>query len=132
MLKIDRISKNFYDNNSFFLNTKKFKAVKNVSVEIEEGDILGIIGESGSGKSTLAKVIAGIHNPSKGDISYRGKSLLNLQKQRNIYSVCFSRPNHSLNPRNNIAEFISSYNLPFEVKKDIYTRIKNILNPNLY
>ena len=118
MLKIDRISKNFYDNNSFFLNTKKFKAVKNVSVEIDEGDILGIIGESGSGKSTLAKVIAGIHNPTKGDISYRGKSLLNsTETKKQFNSVCFQDPTNSLNPRKTMLGFISSYNLPFGVKK---------------
>ena len=131
MLKIDRISKNFYDNNSFFLNTKKFKAVKNVSVEIDEGDILGIIGESGSGKSTLAKVIAGIHNPTKGDISYKGKSLLNLtQKQRNnLIQYVFQDPTNSLNPRKTILQSLlvpTTYLL--RLKKDkAYTRIKNIL-----
>ena len=64
MLKIDKISKNFFDGgNSIFFNSKKVEAVKNVSIEINTGDTLGIIGESGSGKSTLAKIIAGIHNP---------------------------------------------------------------------
>ena len=131
MLKIDRISKNFYDNNSFFLKTKKFKAVKNVSVEIDEGDILGIIGESGSGKSTLAKVIAGIHNPTKGDISYRGKSLLNLtQKQRNnLIQYVFQDPTNSLNPRKTMLQSLlvpTTYLLG--LKKDkAYNRIKNIL-----
>ena len=131
MLKIDRISKNFYNNNSFFFNTKKFKAVKNVSVEIDEGDILGIIGESGSGKSTLAKVIAGIHNPTKGDISYRGKSLLNLtQKQRNkLIQYVFQDPTNSLNPRKTMLQSLlvpTTYLLG--LKKDkAYNRIKNIL-----
>ena len=114
-----------------FLNTKKFKAVKNVSVEIEEGDILGIIGEPGSGKSTLAKVIAGIHNPTKGDISYRGKSLLNLtQKQRNnLIQYVFQDPTNSLNPRKTMLQSLlvhTTYLLG--LKKDkAYNRIKNIL-----
>ena len=58
MLKIDKISKIFFDGgNSIFFNSKKVEAVKNVSIEINTGDILGIIGESGSGKSTLAKLL---------------------------------------------------------------------------
>ena len=69
MLKIDKISKIFFDGgNSIFFNSKKVEAVKNVSIEINTGDTLGIIGESGSGKSTLAKIIAGIYNPTKGNI----------------------------------------------------------------
>ena len=52
-----------------------FHAVKNVSFELEKGEILGIIGKNGSGKSTMLKAIAGIFSPDKGSIDLKGHSV---------------------------------------------------------
>jgi len=79
--------------------SKKFiTALKNVSLSVSSGDILGIIGENGSGKSTLLRIIAGIYSQSLGEIQVNGKivSLINLNvglKERlsmrdNIYLSC--------------------------------------------
>lgn len=50
-------------------------ALKNIDVEIPEGEFFGIVGRNGSGKSTLLKIIAGIYQPTKGSIKVRGKIL---------------------------------------------------------
>jgi len=50
-----------------------FLAVDGVSLEIEKGKTIGIIGENGSGKSTLLKLIAGIIRPNKGEIDINGR-----------------------------------------------------------
>ena len=132
MLKINKISKFFFDGgNSIFFNSKKVEAVKNVSIEINTGDILGIIGESGSGKSTLAKIIAGIHNPTKGDITFKDQSLLNLsQRQRNnLIQYVFQDPSNSLNPRKTMMQSLlvpTTYLLGLR-KDKAYARIKDIL-----
>lgn len=59
-----------------------FKAIKNVSFTVDEGEILGIVGESGSGKSTLIKAAMGLLGPTglvtRGDIWYKGKNLPDL------------------------------------------------------
>ena len=59
-----------------------FKAVKDVSFTVDEGEILGIVGESGSGKSTLIKAAMGLLGPAglvtRGDIWYKGKNLPDL------------------------------------------------------
>ena len=59
-----------------------FKAVKDVSFTVSEGEILGIVGESGSGKSTLIKAAMGLLGPAglvtRGDIWYKGKDLPDL------------------------------------------------------
>jgi ABC-type dipeptide/oligopeptide/nickel transport system ATPase component len=59
-----------------------FKAVKDVSFTVEEGEILGIVGESGSGKSTLIKAAMGLLGPAglvtRGDIWYKGMNLPDL------------------------------------------------------
>ena len=52
-----------------------FEAVKNVSFEVEEGGILGIIGKNGSGKSTLLRSMAGVFSPNSGTIDLHGHSV---------------------------------------------------------
>ncbi|MDO5557531.1 MAG: ATP-binding cassette domain-containing protein [Clostridia bacterium] len=54
---------------------EEFEAVKNVSFEIEEGKILGIVGKNGSGKSTMLRAIAGIFSPDKGTIDLHNNSV---------------------------------------------------------
>lgn len=59
---------------------KEIKAVKNVSFQLEEGQILGIIGKNGSGKSTMLKALAGIFSADSGtiDLHNRSVSLLSI------------------------------------------------------
>lgn len=49
-----------------------FEAVKNVTLEVGAGEMLGIIGRNGSGKSTLLKIVAGVYRPSNGKVEVRG------------------------------------------------------------
>jgi len=52
------------------------KALDGVDFEIEDGEILGLVGENGAGKSTLIKIISGIHKPDRGDIFVKGKKVV--------------------------------------------------------
>lgn len=52
-----------------------FEAVKNVSFQVEKGEILGLIGKNGSGKSTMLRAIAGIFSPNSGSIDLHGHSV---------------------------------------------------------
>ena len=52
---------------------KSFFALKNISLQLEEGKILGLIGKNGAGKSTLLKIIAGIYYPTEGKVNVRGR-----------------------------------------------------------
>jgi len=51
---------------------KEFWALKDVSFEVKQGDVFGIVGLNGSGKSTLLKVVSGILKPTKGAVQIRG------------------------------------------------------------
>ena len=52
-----------------------FEAVKDVSFDIEEGQVVGLVGRNGSGKSTLLRAIAGIFSADKGEINLYGKTV---------------------------------------------------------
>ena len=67
MLEIKNISKTYRKSN--------VKAIDNVSLTIEEGDIFGFIGPNGSGKSTTIKCITGIHSYDEGEIVFDGMSV---------------------------------------------------------
>lgn len=54
---------------------ERFQAVKNVSFQVEQGRILGIIGKNGSGKSTMLNALAGIFAPDEGTIDLKGHSV---------------------------------------------------------
>ena len=51
------------------------RAVDNVSIEIDAGQIVGLLGENGAGKSTLMNVLAGVYNPTAGKIFIDGNEI---------------------------------------------------------
>ena len=60
--------------------TKKFDgvtALRNVSFNVNKGEIVGLIGDNGAGKSTLIKTLVGVHNPDDGSIEINGKPVVN-------------------------------------------------------
>ncbi|RXK12279.1 ABC transporter ATP-binding protein [Halarcobacter mediterraneus] len=75
--KIYRIYKSNYDRlKEIFFNKKyhkEFISNKNISFELLEGETLGIVGVNGAGKSTILKIIAGVINPTKGQIIRNGR-----------------------------------------------------------
>lgn len=56
--------------------------LRNISIDVARGQVLGIIGESGSGKSTLARVVAGLHPHAAGDLMAEGRPLAPRVEQR--------------------------------------------------
>jgi ABC-2 type transport system ATP-binding protein len=73
---------------SLFIRRKKIKeALKSVSLEISQGEIVGLIGANGAGKTTLIKILAGIIFPSSGEVSVLG---YNPWERNNQYRKCMS------------------------------------------
>jgi peptide/nickel transport system ATP-binding protein len=86
VLKIQNVSKTF----------GRLRAVDDVSISLEQGDHLAIIGESGSGKTTLAKMMLGLIKPDEGSIESEAHSL----------QMVFQDPYQSLDPLWNVREIL--------------------------
>ncbi|MBX9923259.1 MAG: ABC transporter ATP-binding protein [Rhabdochlamydiaceae bacterium] len=70
------------------------EALKGVSLEIQEGEILGLLGVNGAGKTTLSTILAGLHPCSSGDVIYQGKSIYqDIISYRKIVGFCPQKPN---------------------------------------
>lgn len=77
-------------------------AVRGVTLDVVEGETLGLVGESGSGKSTLARVIVGLDNASSGHVEAFGPRGRPLRRQ-----YVFQDPVASLNPRKRIKDILA-------------------------
>lgn len=84
---------------------KHFNILKNVSFDVEQGEILGICGESGGGKSTLAKIIAGLIKPTKGKINLITDKK-NSQRKSSPIQILFQNHGEILNPFRRVQNII--------------------------
>ena len=86
-------------------------AVDGVNLSITRGEVVGLVGESGCGKSTLGRMVAGILQPTAGEIRYKGSLVSAMEKDEGketalAVQMIFQDPFASLNPRMRVEDII--------------------------
>jgi len=112
LLEIRNLKKHFPVGEGLFSRGKgAVKAVDGVSLTIEEGETVGLVGESGCGKSTLGRTILRLIEPTSGEVNFQGKNLLTLAPRelrdtRRQMQIIFQDPYASLNPRMRVGDIV--------------------------
>lgn len=112
MIELDGLKKYFSISKGFLKkNETKVKAVDDITLKINEGEIVGLVGESGSGKTTLARVILNLTRRTGGNIIVNGIDLSKatrgeIKKLRRDVAVVFQDPASNLNPRQTVESSI--------------------------
>ncbi len=124
LIRLDDVKMHFpLKKNSVFQKEKQFvKAVDGVTIEINEGETFGLVGESGCGKSTLGRVILQLYTQTAGNVVYNEKSLQKLgneemRKLRRELQIVFQDPYSSLNPRLTVGQLIAEALIAHDVYK---------------
>ncbi|HTS85540.1 MAG TPA: oligopeptide/dipeptide ABC transporter ATP-binding protein [Usitatibacter sp.] len=92
-------------------NDGSVRALDDVSLEVREREVVGLVGESGCGKSTLGRIVSRILEPSGGELLWQGRPYRELtgagsRRERLAVQMIFQDPYASLNPRMRVADIV--------------------------
>jgi oligopeptide/dipeptide ABC transporter ATP-binding protein len=136
LLSVRKVIKNFPVSRGLLGTPLAFlKAVDDVSFDMSEGQITGVVGESGCGKSTLGRCVVGLYEPTEGTVSWDGQmlDLMDEKKKKSTqrrFQMVFQNPFASLNPRQKVKDILLE---PLEVhdlfkEKDRLPFVKELLS----
>ncbi|WP_420111781.1 ATP-binding cassette domain-containing protein [Pseudactinotalea sp.] len=120
LVRLDGVTKDFPIRGAFGVRTGVLRAVDGVSLDIREGENLGLVGESGSGKTTLGRMILQMESPTVGSISFGGVEQgglgrRELQRYRRQMQIVFQDPYSALSPQRTALQQVTE---PLEVLTD--------------
>lgn len=105
----------------------KLKAVDDVSFDVKEGEVLGLVGESGCGKTTIGRTIIKLYSATDGEVFLNGKRIvagtLSLKKSKKDAFKNLLSKIKKIYKRNGWSEFIAAYKNYKQIKRDVNPKI---------
>jgi oligopeptide transport system ATP-binding protein len=113
LLEIDHLVKYFPIKSGILIDREvaSVQAVDDVSLTVNEGETLGLVGESGCGKTTLCRALLQLIRPTSGSVRFEGRELIGLRRRdmrplRREMQMIFQDPYASLNPRKRVGQIV--------------------------
>lgn len=130
-VEIDSVSR-IFTKRRLFSPSSEVVALKDVSLNIQEGETYALVGESGSGKSTLARIVVGVDDATRGRVNIAGHAVSTRmpQAQRRDIQMVFQSPYASLNPRWRVRDLIAEPLRAFGLtrnKQETLARVEELL-----
>ena len=116
LLHTEDVTKVYKISAGIFKGKQSLTAANGISIDVNHGEVVGLVGESGCGKSTVAKIILGLEKATTGQVYFAGAPIADMDREemsRRIQPI-FQDPYSSLNPRKSIEAIVS---LPYRVHK---------------
>lgn len=133
LMKIEHLTKEFeIKSKTFGGKPQILHALNDVSLDIYEGETLGVIGESGCGKSTFGRTLIQLHKATAGSVTFEGKNLFSLKGQelkqmKKDIQMVFQDPYSSLDPRKTAGKLIEEPLLVHNLVPDKKKREERVL-----
>lgn len=113
LIKLKNIQMVFNKKGQLFQQEKRIHVLKDVNLDIYEGEIIAIVGESGCGKTTIGKIITGLLKPTSGEILFQDKNiykfdLKNFNKTRELIQFVQQDSYAALNPVKTIYQSLAA------------------------
>ncbi len=124
LLEVRGLRKSFTVSRRLLAPRRFVRAIDSVSLSVERGEAVGLIGESGCGKSTVARCVMGLIRPDGGEILLEGRSLADARKHKDgrtheRLQMVFQDPYSSLNPRMSIETILME---PYRIQGRLSSR----------
>jgi oligopeptide/dipeptide ABC transporter ATP-binding protein len=134
LVEVEHLTKHFLVKQGVFARGKGVvHAVEDVSLVVNRGETLGIVGESGCGKSTTARLMLRLLDPTEGVIRFEGRDITKLTQRslrplRREMQMIFQDPYSSLNPRKTIGQIVGAPFAIHKTEKDVRARVGELLS----
>ncbi len=133
LVEVEHLTKHFIVKQGVFARSKGYvHAVEDVSLSVNRGETLGIVGESGCGKSTTARLMVRLLEPTSGVVRFEGQDISRLSQRqlrplRRQMQIIFQDPYSSLNPRKSVGQIVGEPFAIHKTEKDVKSRVRELL-----